>query len=168
MFNSENTKKALTKQTNIEVVKDIYEYTKEMNFNILKIIICDESKIVFHNILKKLKRIIGIEVLDIEHMSKKMIKIGTENIPVEYFYTEISSKNVDKWNALEFLIEKLNISKEETMCIGDNINDKKMVENAGLGVVMKNSALASQKIGDYVTEYNNSNGVEKAIYQYIQ
>lgn len=168
VFNSENTKKALTKQTNIEVVKDIYEYTKEMNFNILKIIICDESKIVFHNILKKLKRIIGIEVLDIEHMSKKMIKIGTENIPVEYFYTEISSKNVDKWNALEFLIEKLNISKEETMCIGDNINDKKMVENAGLGVVMKNSALASQKIGDYVTEDNNSNGVEKAIYQYIQ
>lgn len=167
VFNSENTHKALEKQTNIEVVNDLYQYTKENKLNILKIIICDESKIIFNNIIQKLKMIGGVEVLDVEHMSRKKIRIGTEEIDVEYFYTEISSKNVDKWNAIEFLIEKLQIKKEEVICIGDNINDKKMVENAGIGIAMGNSALAVNNIGDFITEDNNSDGVKIAIYKYI-
>ena len=167
VFNSENTLKALEKQTNIEVVKDLYQYAKENQLNILKIIVCDESKIIFNNIIQKLKMIGGVEILDVEHMSRKKIRIGTEEIDVEYFYTEISSKNVDKWNALEFLMGKLGIKKEEVMCIGDNINDKKMVENAGVGVSMKNSALSVNEIGDFITEDNNSDGVKIAIYKYI-
>ena len=167
VFNSENTHKALEKQTNIEVVKDLYQYTKENKLNILKIIICDESKIIFNNIIQKLKMIGGVEVLDVEHMSRKKIRIGTEEIDVEYFYTEISSKNVDKWNAIEFLIEKLQIKKEEVICIGDNINDKKMVENAGVGITMGNSALSVNNIGDFITEDNNYDGVKLAIYKYI-
>ncbi len=35
-----------------------------------------------------------------------MIRQGTEEFSVEYFYTEISRANVDKWNAIEFLAEK--------------------------------------------------------------
>lgn len=167
VFNSENTHKALEKQTNIEVVNDLYQYTKYNKLNILKIIICDESKIIFNNIIQKLKMIGGVEVLDVEHMSRKKIRIGTEEIDVEYFYTEISSKNVDKWNAIEFLTEKLQIKKEEVICIGDNINDKKMVENAGIGIAMGNSALAVNNIGDFITEDNNSDGVKIAIYKYI-
>lgn len=167
VFNSENTHKALEKQTNIEVVNDLYQYTKDNKLNILKIIICDESKIIFNNIIQKLKMIGGVEVLDVEHMSRKKIRIGTEEIDVEYFYTEISSKNVDKWNAIEFLTEKLQIKKEEVICIGDNINDKKMVENAGIGIAMGNSALAVNNIGDFITEDNNSDGVKIAIYKYI-
>lgn len=167
VFNSENTHKALEKQTNIEVVNDLYQYTKDNKLNILKIIICDESKIIFNNIIQKLKMIGGVEVLDVEHMSRKKIRIGTEEIDVEYFYTEISSKNVDKWNAIEFLIEKLQIKKEEVICIGDNINDKKMVENAGVGIAMGSSALSVNNIGDFITEDNNYDGVKLAIYKYI-
>ena len=36
-------------------------------------------------------------------------------------------KNVDKWYAIEYLINKLNIEKNEVMTIGDNMNDKKMI-----------------------------------------
>ena len=167
VFNSENNHKSLEKQTNIEIIDDIYEYTKNTQMNILKIIICDNSRIIFNNILQKLKKIGGIEVLDVEHMSKKIIKVGTEEVEIEYYYTEVSSKNVDKWNAIEYLIDILNIYKEEVICIGDNLNDKKMIENAGIGISMKNSALASKKIGDFITNDNNSNGVEEAIYRYI-
>ena len=71
-------------------------------------------------------------MLDVAHMSRKVIKQGTEEFSIEYYYTEISSKDVDKWNAIEFLMEKMQISKEEVMAIGDNMNDKKMIENAGL------------------------------------
>ena len=50
-------------------------------------------------------------------MYRKMIKQGTEEVPIEYFYTEISAKNVDKWNAIEYLIDKLEINKEEVIAI---------------------------------------------------
>lgn len=167
VFNSENNFKPTQKQTNIEIVKDIYEYIKDTDLNILKIIICDKDKIIFSNIIQKLKTINGIEVLDVEHMSRKIIRIGTEEINIEYFYTEITKEDTDKWNAIEVLMTKLNINKDEVICIGDNLNDKKMIENAGLGIVMKNSALAQTNIGDYVTKDNNSDGVKYAIYKYI-
>ena len=100
-------------------------------------------------------------------MSRKIIRVGTEEVEIEYYYTEVSSKDVDKWNAIEYLINTLQIKKEEVMAIGDNINDKKMVQNSAVGVAMGKSALAIKNIGDFITEDNNSNGVEKAIYQYI-
>lgn len=167
VFNSENNYKPTQKQTNIEIVKDIYEYINNTDLHVLKIIICDEDKIIFENIIQKLKRISGVEVLDIEHMSKKVIRIGTEEINIEYFYTEITKAGTDKWNAIEFLIKKLKIKKDEVICIGDNLNDKKMVENASVGITMKNSALDKKNIGDYVTKDNNSDGVKYAIYKYI-
>ena len=167
VFNSENNHKASEKQTNIEILKDIYEYAQNNPLNILKIIICDDSKIIFNNISQKLKQIRGIEVLDVAHMSRKIIRVGTEEVEIEYYYTEVSSKDVDKWNAIEYLINTLQIKKEEVMAIVDNINDKKMVQNSAVGVAMGKIALAIENIGDFITEDNNSNGVEKAIYQYI-
>ena len=168
VINRENNYKSLEKRTNIEIDRDIYKYIDEHEMDILKIIICDNNKIIFNNIVQKLKNISGINVLDVEHMSKKKIKIETEVIEIEYFYTEITNKNTDKWEAILFLIKRLNIKEEDVICIGDNINDKKMIENAGLGISMKDSALALLSIGDYITESNDSSGVAKAIYKYIE
>lgn len=167
VFNNENTNKPNAKRTNIEIVKDIYNYVYDNSPNILKIIICDENKIIFNNIIEKMKKIKNVEVLDVEHMSKKIIRIGTEEYLTEYFYTEVTNKDVNKWSAIQFLIEKLKIKEKEVVCIGDNMNDLKMIESSGLGIVMKNSALEKQKIGDYITDDNNSDGVGKAIYKYF-
>lgn len=167
VFNNENNNKPNDKKTNIEVVKDIYNYIEENEPQILKIIICDNSKIIFNNIMEKLKDIKNIEILNVEHMSKKILRIGTEEVEVEYFYTEITNKNANKWSAIEHLIKLLKITREETICIGDNINDYEMVKNAGLGIAMKNSALEKEKIAKYITEDNNSDGVGNAIFRYI-
>ena len=56
-------------------------------------------------------------ILDVSHMSRKVIKQGTEDINIEYFYTEISLSDVDKWTAIEYLINQLNIKKEEVIAI---------------------------------------------------
>ena len=61
------------------------------------------------------------------------------------------------------MIEKLNIKKEEVIAIGDNINDKKMIENAGLGIVMKGSTPVVVDIAEYITDTNNNEGVAKAL-----
>lgn len=168
-YYKENLKKEESKKTNINIVKDMYEYVKNMQEDkFLKITICDDNKTVFDSIMKKIKKIEEIEALDVSHMSRKMIRQGTEEIPIEYYYTEISLANVDKWNAIEFLIKKLNIETEKVMTIGDNINDKKMIENAGLGIAMKGSTPVVTNVADDIAESNNEEGVTKILRKYYK
>ena len=47
------------------------------------------------------------------------------------------------------------------------MNDLRMIEKAGLGIAMKNSALEKLNVADYVTEDNNSDGVGNAIYKQV-
>ena len=168
-YHKENLKKEENKKTHINIVTNMYEYVKNMKEDrFLKITICDESKSVFNSIIRKLREVEGIEVLDVEHMSRKMIKQGTEDIPIEYYYTEISLADVDKWNAIEFLIKKLEIKSEEVMAIGDNINDKKMIENAGLGIAMKGSTPLVTEVANDIAEGNNEEGVAKILQKYYK
>lgn len=166
-YNYENSKKIEDKQIKINIIEDIYKYIQQNNVNIVKITICDENQSIFNRIINKMSLINDIEILDVEHMSRKTIKSGTEEINIGYYYTEIMNKNVNKWNAIEKLIEILKISKEEVMTIGDNVNDKEMVEKAGLGVAIGKSWLEAQKIGDIFVADNNSNGVAEAINEYL-
>lgn len=166
-YYKENLNKEEKEKTHINIVQDVYNYIEEKDEKILKIMICDNNQLVFKSILKKIKEITDIEILDVSHMSRKLIKQGTEEIALEYFYTEITSKNVDKWNALERLIEMLNITKEEVITIGDNANDVKMIQNAGLGVAMGESAPYIKEQANIVTESNDNDGVAKILQQYL-
>lgn len=117
-YYKENLKKEENKKTSITIVENIIEYIKNSENNkFLKITICDETKSIFNSVIRKLKTISDIDILDVSHMSRKVIKQGTEDINIEYFYTEISLKNVDKWTAIEYLISKINIKKEEVIAI---------------------------------------------------
>lgn len=163
-YHQENANKPENKKTKINLVGDIYNYVMNLNNeNILKITISDKNSIIFNSIIKKLRNIKNIDVLDVAHMSRKIIKSGTEEVSLEYYYTEITNENVDKWNAIKWLAEKLEVKNEEIMVIGDNVNDKMMIENAGLGVAMGNSAPYIKEIADKIVSSNNENGVAQAI-----
>ena len=157
-YYKENMKKTQNKKTSITLVDDVYEYVKNMkDENVIKIFICDETKSIFNAIIKKLRLIDEIEVLDVGHMSRKIITDGTQEIALEYFYTEITAENVDKWYAIEKLMEILKIKKEDVIVVGDNINDKKMIEAAGIGIAMKGSSPEVTKVANYITEFDNDN-----------
>ena len=163
-YQKENLKKEESKQTKISIIENMYEYVKDKKEEkFLKMTICDDNQTVFQSIIRKLRKIEGIEVLDVSHMSRKTIKQGTEEITIEYYYTEITVKNVDKWYALEYLMKKLDIKKEEVIAIGDNINDKKMIQEAGLGVAMGDSTPVVTQIADYVTSSNKEEGGAKVL-----
>ena len=172
-YYKENLKKEDSKKTSITIVESIYEYIKSINEDeekVMKIMICDKTESVFNSIIRKMKEdesIKDVDILDVSHMSRKVIKNGTEDVPIEYFYTEISMKNVNKWYALEFLMDKLNINKEETIAIGDNVNDRRMIENAGVGVAMEGSTPKITEIADIITDSNDKDGVAKVLEKLI-
>ncbi len=163
-YHQENANKPDNKKTKINLVQNIYEYVENLeNQNILKITVSDNDSIIFNGIIRKLREVKEVDVLDVAHMSRKIIKNGTEEVSIGYYYTEITNNNVDKWDAIEYLMEKLNIKKEEVMTIGDNVNDKIMIENAGCGVAMGNSAPYIKEIADIVVADNNQDGVAEAV-----
>lgn len=168
-YYKQNLKKQPNKKTSITLVESIYDYVKNIeDEKVMKIFICDSTESIFNAILRKIGELEDIEILDISHMSRKVISNGSEEVPIEYFYTEITEKNVDKWYALEFLINKLNIEKKEVMAIGDNVNDRKMIEQAGLGIAMKNSTPKITEVANYVTDFDNNNdGAARAIEKFL-
>ncbi len=167
-YHKENIKKVEEKRTHINIVQDVERYIQESEKeHFLKITVCDESKLIFNRIMTKLKEIDNVDVLEVEYMSKKRIKEGTEDVNIQYYYTEVTNKNVNKWSAIEFLMEKFNLKKEEIVAIGDNLNDKEMIENAGLGVVMGNSNPKMKEIANVIVADNDSEGVMDAINQFV-
>ena len=163
-YHNENLKNPEEKRIKMYITEDIYSYVQNYEGDdFLKITICDSDEQIFKSIINKLKLIKQVDILEVSHMSKKMIKHGSEEIEIAYFYTEITNENANKWTAIEKLIEHLNIQKEEVVAIGDNINDEPMIKKAGLGVAMGNAAPYIKNIAKKVVADNNSNGVAEAI-----
>lgn len=164
----ENANKDEEKRTKINIVNDMYKYVETSQVDkFLKITVCDDSQLIFNSIIRKLKTISDVDVLDVSHMSRKIIKDGTERIQIEYFYTEITNKNVNKWEALKYIMEKEGIDASQVVGIGDNINDKELIEYSGLGIAMGNSSPDVKEIAKKVVSDNNSDGVAEAIKLYI-
>ena len=129
----ENSKKAEEKKTKINVVDNIEKYITENDIGeITKITISDETEMIFKGIIKKLKDIKGINILEVSNMSRKIITAGTEKKELKYFYTEITKENVNKFEALKKLGMNLGIDTSEIAAIGDNVNDLEMIRDSGL------------------------------------
>lgn len=168
VYEKENLSKPEGQRTHINIVPSIKEYLNNSNCNeYLKMTICDESKIVFDNILRKLEEVENIEILKPEWMSKKYFKHGTSEFSLQYYFSEITKKNINKWVAIEVLSEKLGIKQEEIIAIGDNVNDEAMIRNAGLGIAMENASEEIKNVADYITDSYTEEGVKKAIERFI-
>lgn len=168
-YNKENLNREEKDRNKINIVSNMYEYVKNLeNENFLKMTICDEDKMIFNSIIRRIRQIKGIDVLDVGHMSRKVITQGTEEFEVSYAYTEVSAQNVDKWEAIKYLLDQDNLTQEEVIAIGDNINDKIMIQNAGLGIAMKDSSPVVKKVANIVTERsNNEDGVVNTLKKII-
>ena len=73
------------------------------------------------------------------------------------------AKNVTKGEAVKNIMEKLNISLENTMAFGDGLNDYEMLSEVGKGLLMGNCAerLREKLPNNEVIGKNTENGVAK-------
>ena len=80
---------------------------------------------------------------------------------------EINNIETDKGKALLGLAARLGFAPEQTMAIGDGLNDMTMLKAAGTGVAMGNAHPDILKIADKITSDNDHDGVADAIYQVL-
>ncbi|MCE5221022.1 MAG: HAD family hydrolase [Clostridium sp.] len=132
--------------TNLEIVDDLTKITDD----IVKITICN-----LENSSENLNTIFKPKFAD------KLNIVGSGEI-----WIDISNKCVNKGLALKNLMDTDNISKEETMVLGDYYNDIEMLEQAEYSFVMENAPEDMKQYGKYIAASNIEHGVLRAILEY--
>ncbi len=73
-----------------------------------------------------------------------------------------------KGNAVRMLCDIIGISSSNCVAAGDEANDIPMLQEAGIGVVMKNGTDEAKSYADHVTDHtNNESGVSEIIRRFI-
>jgi Cof subfamily protein (haloacid dehalogenase superfamily) len=79
---------------------------------------------------------------------------------------DVLPPGVTKGNTLKEWVRRRGIPSESVMAIGDNWNDREMLEFAGCPVVMGNSVAELKSLGWPITLSNDEDGLAAAIYRY--
>lgn len=78
-------------------------------------------------------------------------------------YAEIIVGGCSKSRAMQCTMEFLGIPTEQSVAMGDSMNDFDMIEKAGIGVAMGNAIPEIKDIADMITDDVNSAGVALAL-----
>lgn len=99
-------------------------------------------------------------------MAKEFTLALTEYAARDFSLVDVLRLGVTKGVALAEWARRRGIAREEVMAIGDNWNDREMLEFAGRPVVMGNSVPELKSLGWAVTGSNDENGLAEAIRTY--
>ena len=88
--------------------------------------------------------------------------------PSSPFFIEAVPLGVAKDGSLAALLERMGLTRDNLMACGDGLNDRSMIEFAGVGVAMQNAEPPVKDCADYVTAAdNNHDGVAEAVEKFI-
>ena len=84
------------------------------------------------------------------------------------YFLEIMPPNCGKGEALLYLANMLNISKDKIMVFGDSMNDESMIRMAGYSVAMSNGLDYIKDVARYVTrKSNNEDGIADFLESFV-
>ncbi|MBR5968389.1 MAG: HAD-IIB family hydrolase [Lachnospiraceae bacterium] len=93
-------------------------------------------------------------LLTSEHKGKPLEILGViEAVP----------KGLSKGVGLKLVCEKLGIAPEDTIAVGDSVNDLEMFETAGTAIAMGNATEAAKQAADWITTDIHEDGVLNAM-----
>lgn len=126
------------------------EVLSDEDISTYKFIFIDDDREKLNNLRSELDKMEGVET------SSSWIN----NI-------EAMASGVSKGNAIGIMCDRLGVSLDEVIAIGDGENDLSMLTKAGLGVAMGNASEFVKSHADCVTDTNDQDGVAKVIEKYI-
>lgn len=85
----------------------------------------------------------------------------------EETYLEILPLGVSKGDALKVILERYNISPEETVAVGDSPNDLEMLQLAAIGAVVENGAPRLKEQSDAVVCSNREHAVRECLERFF-
>ncbi|MBR3837893.1 MAG: HAD family phosphatase [Clostridia bacterium] len=80
---------------------------------------------------------------------------------------EFSHHTLSKIRATDAILERLGVSYDETLAIGDSSSDYEIIKACGFGIAMGNAPDEIKAAADAVTDLNVRDGFAKAIEEYV-
>lgn len=135
-----------------EVPKDLEGFIREHGeaFESIEFISCDREN------RERLKEKLACEVPEISITSS-----------IEHLI-EVSGKDVSKGESLKWLLNELQIEREECIAFGDGDNDADMLSYAGIGVAVENATQLAKNTANFVTKAHFEEGVAVIMEEILQ
>lgn len=134
--------------------------------------ICSGDNIEFLKTKKIIKVLFQKTDMDyLKQIAKDMESITKDSISVSFSsnrYLELNARGVTKGLGLQELAKYLHIRIDETMAIGDNMNDYEMLQDAGVAVAVANAIEEVKNISDFITDCDcNHDAIAQAIETFV-
>lgn len=117
---------------------------------------------------------INVSSLDIFYKDESVLKKCIEYFKESLIFNshgadmsaDVSLKNWGKADAIEYIIDYLNIPIDNTYAFGDGHNDIEMLKRVSTGVAMGNSVDELKEVANYITSDIFHDGIQKAMERY--
>ncbi len=100
--------------------------------------------------------------VDVEDV-RKVLKGHDVLVESSGFAIHIMPDHLTKMDGLRFLSEKIGISTDEIIAIGDGDNDARMIGGCGYGVAVANASEKAKESADYITKEKHGKGFMEAV-----
>lgn len=98
-----------------------------------------------------------------QRIPESLVGFMYKNNHLDLYNGEISIKGITKATGLKQITNYLNIPIEDTIAIGDSLNDLDILQEAGLSICMGNGADECKKTADFVTKDISDDGLAYAL-----
>lgn len=152
-------------RTESEVVSK-QDLKKMSEYGVAQINVMGENK---ENLLKLVDIVNRMKKVEVSNLSKALIQPDDFSIDCDHtsLFIDINNKGITKGTGIEKLAENFKIPLEQTLSIGDSINDLSMFERSSVDVAVYNSINELKNHADVITKSNDNNGVAKFLERYF-
>ena len=142
-------------ETHISGLFGAKQFTWTTQFQIL---FCDNKAVIGYE-----QQLLDQKITEIPRHFKEQYEV----IKSRAVLLEFMPKGVTKAYGLALLAKDLGLTAAEIMTIGDEENDLRMIEYAGIGVAMANAVDQVKAVANVVTASNEEDGVAQVIEKYL-
>ena len=135
-----------------QLEEDIREFVYKND--VVQCTIADSNFDKIKNLIPKIEKVENVEIKN-RHKSLLDAKFNDDKT----IFCDIANIDSNKGNAVKKLLEILNIKKEETIAIGDDMNDLSMFEQVEYKVAVDNAIDIVKENADEITSSNDEDGV---------
>lgn len=104
------------------------------------------------------------EILD---MMSERYRVVTHGFHDGVYEAEITEKNTSKASGIDIMLNYYHASIEQSIAMGDSMNDSEMIQHVHLGICMGNGDELLKQMADVVCDRYDNDGLAKAFETYV-
>lgn len=148
----------------IVIENNINDLLNNKNLNIIKLVLLNNNKQILEDFKKSLVKYNSLSIVPVEVMTIPDHIRNEDGVCNNPYNLDIMASNISKSSGINCVLNYFDINKEQSIGIGDGLNDLDLFSAVGLKIAMKNANPKLKENADIISEFDNNNsGVAKVL-----